>query len=184
MTRTIRFATLAVSAFLSVAPAQAIPIVTSALRQIDDNDLGFAGPFVISTTATSGNFSEGTSVSFGTTSAGESQDSNILPASFTGSGQADTTGSGAPSTLAASANSFFDVFFDLSLPHSFNLTGTLSELVDGGTSEARFQLTGPGTSIDLSPTSGNPLNLAQTGLLAAGSYHLLVSAHSEGTGGT
>src|SRR5215831_17457262 len=116
MKRTLRLATLAVSAFLSVAPAQAIPIVTSALRQIDDNNFGSGGPFVFSTNATSGNIDVATSANSGTTSVFEEQDSNILAAEFAGSGQANTTGSGAPSTLTASSNSFFDVVFDLAVP--------------------------------------------------------------------
>src|SRR5262245_48714622 len=183
MTRAMGFITLAVSAFLWVAPAQADPIVTSALRQIDGNVVTGTN-FVTSTGLTSGvaNFSTETADGVNTTASASLTSSNILPAEFTGSGQADTTGSGAPSTLSATANSFFDVFFDLSLPHSFALTGSLSEQSDGGVSEALFQLTGPGgTILDLS----DPLTLAQTGLLAAGTgYHLRVSAHSEGTAGT
>ena len=179
MTRAIGFTALAVTAFLWVAPAQADPIVTSATRQIQV----FVDENVATTTtdtSVTGIFDH--SVSQGL-AASASQNSNILPASFTGTGQADITGGGL--ITLAFAQSFFDVFFDLSVPHSFTLTGTLTELVDGGTSEARFLLTGPGgTLLDLSPTSGNPVNLAQTGVLDAGSgYHLRVSATS-GAGGS
>jgi hypothetical protein len=153
--------------------------VTSALRQADATT-----PAVIITAPsddTSGPFDAAITVD---SIVFVNQHSYILSSAFMGSGQADTTGTGAPNTQSVNVHSFFDVFFDLSVPHSFDLTGTLSELVDGGISEATFQLTGPGTNLDLSPSSGNPLNLAQSGVLAAGSYHPVVSAHSEGTAGT
>src|SRR5262245_39902461 len=89
MTRAKRFITLAVSAFLWVAPAQADPIVTSALRQIDGNVVTGTN-FITSTGLTSGvaNFSTEIADGVNTTASAPLTSSNILPAEFTGSGQA------------------------------------------------------------------------------------------------
>lgn len=76
----------------------------------------------------------------------------------------------------AFAKSTIDVWFDLASAHKYDLTGTLVANMDGGLGVASIVLDGPTSFAFKRQGWGDDLIVAQAGTLAAGSYHLSVSA--------
>ncbi|MCC6163322.1 MAG: hypothetical protein IT182_08235 [Acidobacteria bacterium] len=102
---------------------------------------------------------------------------------FSGSGSA-TVGYSVLRSLDVSASSFFDVFFDLATPHVYSLAGTLQASDDGGFARARVSLTGP-TSLSFLAIGVNPnVALSGSGVLAPGTYRLVVEAAMDNGGDT
>jgi hypothetical protein len=177
---------------LGTESAESTPIVTSANREVQyvippDTVAGSTNTQASSTT--SGSFNQSVSDSFnvpqqGNDSALADQNSSIAGSVFSGTGHANVVAEALPNI--PTAHSFFDVFFDLTVPHSFLLTGSLSPVnVDGGTTTTQVELTGPGTNVSfLEDENGlGTLPFSQGGLLGVGSYHLLASVDSSGDGG-
>ena len=114
---------------------------------------------------------------------GAGQNTNIDgPAgSFSGSGSA-SVGYSVLRSLDVAASSFFDVFFDLSTPHTYSLTGTLVANDDGGFARARLGLTGP-TSLSFIAIGVNPnVAMSASGVLSPGTYRLVVEAAMDNGG--
>lgn len=74
----------------------------------------------------------------------------------------------------AFARSSIEVSFDLASAHAFTLTGVLDAYMDGGLGLASVRLAGP-TSFAFEQQGWDALNLAESGTLAPGSYHLSIS---------
>src|SRR5262245_26025245 len=127
MIRPLCIAALAILA--SRAPAWGAAVPTSISRVTSWSiDGGGNGSF---TNNVSGNF--GASISNpggGSINANASQVSNVAPLFLAGSGGAHTDGGS--NLPAAHALASYDLFFDLSGPHSFALAGTLTTGADGG----------------------------------------------------
>ena len=85
---------------------------------------------------------------------------------------------------ATHADSFFDVFFDLSVDHLYVLNGGLGTNIDGGSNLASFSLTGPGTNILFVQTGSGTTPISGSGTLGPGSYELKVEAVSDGAADT
>jgi hypothetical protein len=176
------------ASLISVAPVTATPInVTAATRQVqvgsaESNFLGLNSPSTVL-----GSFSDGVTHDFpgtdGTTpkpaTADQTSDIQNSTGLFAGSGDA-SIGFSVLQTDAVFANSLFDALFELTTDHSYSLAGQLDALVDGGRAEARFHLDGP-TSLDFDSVGG-PVSLVSSGVLLAGSYHLVVSAVMDNGG--
>lgn len=177
------------AALIAAGPVTATPInVTAATRQVEvgSAEADFLGPN--SPSIGFGSFSDSVTQDFVGTDgitlkpAAADQNSNIQPGVgfLSGSGNA-SIGFSVLQTDGVFADSFFEVFFDLSGSHTYTLTGQLEASVDGGHGEARFQLLGP-TPIDFDAIDFGTVPLASNGTLAPGSYHLLVSAVMDNGG--
>ena len=166
--------------------AEATIIVTSVLRDVVVGDPtnvyhGSSSP----STATSGSFMDTSSQIFtdslhpsGQTAQAD-QDSNINAATglFTGTGDA---GLGFSLTAASGvyAKSIFDVTFTLSAAYDYSLSGSLAANVDGGRAESAFKMFDNSLNpiINFDVVDYGTSDLATSGSLNAGTYHLVVGS--------
>ncbi len=179
---------LLTSALVASQTVSAVPINVTATRSVTVGDLdngNTSGPN--SPSSALGAFSDTITQSLGAdpdapedTTADQGTD--IQPGSglFSGEGTG-SVGFSVPLSEGVFANSFFDVFFEISLDHSFTLSGSLTASADGGSARARFDLLGP-TPLSFSAIDSDTTPLADSGLLSAGSYHLTVSAIMDNDG--
>ncbi|MDH5218165.1 MAG: PEP-CTERM sorting domain-containing protein [Gammaproteobacteria bacterium] len=170
--------------------ASASIIVTGAMRDVVVGDPsseyhGSSSP----SNASSGAYSDGISQEF--SDAGHSgktaaayQDSNIDTGTglITGSGSAGLSYSLYQSS-GVYAMSVFDISFTLTTDYTYTLSGTLTTDIDGGRAESLFQLfdssANPLVNVDSIANGSNyvPLvDLAASGTLVTGDYHLLVES--------
>ena len=173
----LAIATTLLTSAIAAHQAAATPINVTANRGIvlsSDISGDINGPASPSTAL--GSFVDSLTLNLGDEPTTADQDSNINVAggSFSGNGTS-SIGFSVLEDEDVSALSFFDVFFDLATPHSFSLTGELNSFVDGGQGLAVFSLTGASNVVFQALNSG-PVDLASSGTLAAGSYHLVVSS--------
>lgn len=186
----IALVVVALTAFGEMPGATANVINVTANRHVDVGDItgSFAGANSPSTAL--GSFSDSVTQTLGVTSAppGEQvtaqQNTNIQA----GTGQFSGNGSGQIgfSVIDADtvfADSFFDVFFEITLPHSYSLTGSLDTNVDGGLGVANFSLSGP-TTLGFAAVNNGPVSLNSSGLLLPGIYVLKVEARMDNGGST
>ncbi len=188
MTRSV--VAIAAVAWLGSAPAPGLanPINLVAARSVD---IGHSGGSVLAeTSAATGIFNKGVShpavaTNGGLVSVSASQSTLIDAASglFSGTGSASIGYSMFAST-GAYADSFFDVFFDLTTPHAFALSGTLMASDDGGFARAVFDLSGPTALSWIATSSISPIPVLASGTLPAGSYHVVVRAKMDNGGNT
>ncbi|MCC7485600.1 MAG: PEP-CTERM sorting domain-containing protein [Burkholderiales bacterium] len=163
-----------VAAALAVGSTSgAAPLLVSANRHVT---IGDTAGFIVSPPNTGeGLFSELVSHTLGGETVSASQTTFIGTAGglFNGRGSA-LVGFSVLMSEGIYANSFFDVFFDITIAHAYTLQGLLDANVDGGSGRAEFYLDGP-TALAFAATNG-PTQMNDAGALAPGSYHLLVSA--------
>lgn len=160
--------------------------ITSANRGVGAND--GTNPTTSNSTTSTGLYSSSESTSANPSgtrinSAAAGQDSGISGGALFGSGFSSLD---AEPFTPAFAQSFFDVFFHLDVPHTVSGGVTLQTVIDGGSAQASFSLTGPGVSIVIQdPLLGNPLALPISGMLPAGDYelHLLAASAASNNGG-
>ena len=179
------YGTLVLSTAFAVQ-VSAIPLNLDAERQVQVGDQA-TGAHVgaLGDSTAVGLFSDSVSQNLGgtpnnsavTTTA--TQNSNIAAAAglFAGDGTAHIDFSAAPAT-GVFAQSFFDVFFDLTTPHAYALKGFLKTNNDGGLAQALFQLGIDGAPLLLDLASfnfdnqGKPVDISSSGILAPGTYEL------------
>jgi hypothetical protein len=133
-------------------------------------------PGPLSPSTALGAFSDSVLANLGDEDVAANQSSNIQPGAglFSGAGNA-SVGFSILEVEETYASSFFDVFFDITTPHSYGLTGALSANIDGGRGLGVFGLDGP-TPLSFAAIDFDTVTLASTGVLAPGSYHLTVFA--------
>ncbi len=159
--------------------ATATPINVTAFRQviIGNDIIDVLGPLSPSTAL--GAFSDSVLANLGDEDVAADQSSNIQPGAgnFSGTGNA-SVGFSVLEVEETYADSFFDVFFDITTPHSYGLTGALSANIDGGRGLGVFDLDGP-TPLSFAAIDFDTVALASTGVLAPGSYHIRVFARVD-----
>ena len=109
------------------------------------------------------------------------QVSDISPLLLGGAGGASVGG-----PQSASAQSVFDVTFELSVAHLFDLQGKVqSDKAGGGFTDVDFQLTGPGVDLFFAAFDGfDPTSFNESGVLAPGTYRVLANADVNNSSGT
>lgn len=164
---------------IGAGQATATPINVTAFRQvvIGNDILTLLGPLSPSTAL--GVFSDSVLANLGDEDVAADQSSNIQPGSgnFSGTGNA-SVGFSVLEVEETFAYSFFDVFFDITSPHSYGLTGELAANIDGGQGLGVFGLVGP-TPLSFAAVDFGTVPLASTGVLAPGSYHLTAFARVD-----
>jgi PEP-CTERM motif len=162
--------------FIGAKEARATPVVVGAIRDVTIGDFANTLPGPASPFTGVGPFSDNVTANLGDVDVSAQQSSNIDAAAgqFSGNGTA-TVGFSVLEFDEVFAGSHYEVFFDLSSPHAYSLTGTLAASIDGGQGIALFLLIGP-TPLDFAAIDFGTVNLADTGVLAAGFYRLIVSA--------
>jgi PEP-CTERM motif len=170
------FALVVTASLISAQQAAATPINVTANRFIQLGDIGVSvfGPASPSTAL--GAFSDTLTATLGDEEVTGTQNSNIDTGNglFSGTGEA-TVGFSVLEAEGVFATSFFDVFFEITTPHSYFLAGELAANIDGGRGLALFNLDGP-TSFSFSALDFGTTPLGALGTLLPGSYHLTVSA--------
>ena len=115
---------------------------------------------------------------FGYGSAQAVQKSSITTTSITASGGTSVGGGGLQgNTGGGIADSFFDVFFNLTQPSTVSLSGTTNQYAGFG-APGSVVFFGPGGQITTSPPLGGPFSYSA--LLAAGQYELKAISASNG----
>ena len=109
------------------------------------------------------------------------QASDVSPLLLGGAGGASVGG-----PQSASAQSVFDVTFELVVTHPFDLQGSVqSDKAGGGFTDVDFQFTGPGVDLFFAAFDGfGPTSFNESGVLAPGTYRVLVNADVNNSGGT
>jgi hypothetical protein len=160
--------------------AVATPILVSAARGIAmgiDNLPDIEGP--ASPFSGEGTFSDTLTLNLGDEDVTATQNSSIdsSTGSFSGNGSAivDFSVLEDEGVVAVSA---MDVFFDISTPHSFVLSGDLGASIDGGRGIAQMLLIGP-SPFSFEAIDSGTTSLASSGTLAPGFYRLLVGARVD-----
>lgn len=92
---------------------------------------------------------------------------------FEGNGQVGMGFSLVDADLAFALSSI-EVTFELASAHEYSLSGVLGAYMDGGLGLASVRLVGP-TSFSFEQQGWGSMNLAESGILAAGSYFLSIS---------
>lgn len=168
--------------------AGAVPMNVTAVRSVEVGDFGHGAFLGSRSPSTSiGDFKDDVEADVGGThpypgypdfttneKAVAEQHSFIEPASdfVAGRGNVGISFSVVDADLAY-ARSSIDVWFDLSGAHSYSLTGLLEANMDGGLGLASVSLQGP-TTFAFDRQGWGSLNLADSGTLAPGSYHLSI----------
>jgi hypothetical protein len=171
---------------LATGEAAGNPLIVSAGRYVEIGSEG--APIFTETLGGAGAFSKSISHPIGVPggnleSVAASQNSSVDGSAgvFAGSGSASIS----YSVLASQgvyASSFFDVFFDLAVPHAYVLAGGLTAMDDGGFARARLGLSGPVSFSFLAIGTDPNTPLSGSGVLPAGSYRLVVEASMDNGG--
>ncbi len=185
MMKKISLGLLIISGLLAANAAAAMPVSVTAERRVTVGDQRgtFLGPN--SPSAALGMFSDNVMITAGVgipptdvpVQADQNSDIQTSAGLFSGNGSAKVLGS-VQNFLGVFAESFFDVFFDITADHAYMLSGELNASVDGGKGEAHFSLGGP-TPLDFTAIDFATVVLSDSGILTAGSYHLTVSARMD-----
>ena len=173
--------------------AEATIIVNSALRNVVVGDPSNTYPGSSSpSSAVAGTFVDISSQLFSDAGhtdklAQADQNSNISAGTglFTGTGDAGLQYS-MYSSSGVYAKSLFDITFTLSTAYDYSLTGALTTDIDGGRAESLFLLSDAGSNpiISFDAIANSVyyipyLDLASSGTLTAGTYHLLVGSNFD-----
>jgi len=179
---------LLASALLLAQSAAAVPIDVTATRSVAVGDIDngtLLGPNSPSTAL--GSFADTRTESLGTAPTSGPEDTTASQSSFIGGnffngGGTAIIGFSVVESEGVFADSFFDVFFEITLPHTYSLSGSFSANVDGGSGRAGFILAGP-TPLSFGTDFGT-LSLNESGTLATGLYHLTAGATMDSGGAT
>jgi hypothetical protein len=156
--------------------AGATPVVVGAIRDVTIGDFANTLPGPNSPFNGVGTFNDIITANLGDEDVTAQQSSNIDEAGGLLSGNGTSTiGFSVVEFDEVFSSSHYEVFFDLSSPHAYNLTGTLGASIDGGRGIAAFLLIGP-TPLDFAAVDFGTVNLAGSGVLDAGFYRLIVSS--------
>lgn len=166
--------TICLALAFTAAQAAATPINVIANRQVEVGDIGVDVLGPLSPSSALGAFSDSVTANLSDEEVTAEQNSNIGSGGFSGTGSA-TVGFSVLETEEVFAESLFEVSFDLTSAHNYNLTGNLTANVDGGSALGVFQLLGP-TPLGFAAVDFGSQALSGSGVLAPGSYQLTVLA--------
>jgi hypothetical protein len=163
-----------VALVIGVNEAGATPVFVDANRTVVIGDFAQTLEGPNSPFTADGAFNDIISANLGDETVSAQQSSNIDAAAgnFSGNGTSNVGFSVAEIDEVFSTSSYH-VFFDLSSPHSYDLTGTLAASIDGGRGIAQFLLIGA-TPLNFAVVDFGTSDLASSGVLAPGLYQLIV----------